>query len=122
MKYVVLLGAGALLILGLAGFYLFGSNDIDTELDAATAGESVATTSVITTTIPMTGQATVARLLESEQSLECEITYDVLNEGEVTGTMFIADGHVRTDFLLSSPEFGEYAASVIMLADYVYSW
>lgn len=122
MKYVLLLGAGAVLMLGLAGLYLFGSSTTDSDLGTSTPTESVATTSVITTTIPMTGRATVARLLESEQSLECEITYDVLNEGEVTGTMFVAGGEVRTDFLLTSPEFGQYAASVIMLADNLYSW
>lgn len=122
MKYVLLLGAGAVLVLGLAGFYLFGASSADREPDAVTATESVATTSVITSTIPMTGKATVTRLLESEQSLECEITYNVLNEGEVTGTMFVADGEVRTDFLLTSPEFGQYASSIIMLEDFVYSW
>ena len=122
MKYVLVLGVGALLLIGLAGFYLFGGTDEISSDGMVTKSEVVADTPESENTLAMSGRASVAQLLAAEVNLECTITYDVLNEGEVDGTMFLADGKVRTDFLLTNPEFGQYAASVIILPEYLYSW
>lgn len=43
-------------------------------------------------------------------------------EGELEGTLFVSDGNLRTDFVLESPEYGQYASSVILTDEFLYSW
>jgi hypothetical protein len=66
----------------------------------------------------------MAELIARNESLECQLTY-IPNplEAEITGSLFTADGKVRGDFLVPTPDLnGQMLSSVIFDGTTLYSW
>jgi hypothetical protein len=119
MKKVLLLAAGVIAIFVFAVLYLFGDSQ---ETVQPVFDQTVSDTSVATTSQSLSGVGSLTQLQGMTGNLECQITYDTASEEDVSGTLFLSDGNLRADFLMNNVEFGQYAASVIVLPDYTYSW
>lgn len=119
MKKVLLLAAGAIAIFVFAVLYLYGDSQ---ETVQPMVEQTVSDTTEATTRQSLSGVGSFAELQNMTDDFECQITYDTANEEDVDGTLFLSDGNLRADFLMNNIEFGQYAASVIVLPDYTYSW
>lgn len=119
-KIIIIAIVCAVLLLGL--YALIQNSNSDNEV--------IKTQEIPATETPITsisregsGVATLGYLSESNESLECKITYRP-NESEagVEGTFFIADGEVRGDFLQEDDSLGQIVTSYIAKGDEVYLW
>lgn len=124
MKYVFILGVIAAALVCLAVYFVFGI-----ESDSAREGSSALGTTLSEENQVLTveneevvGMGTFLDLQKLNKNLECQVSYSMQEEGELEGTLFVADGKVRADFVLESPEYGQYASSVILNEEFLYSW
>jgi len=128
MKYVGILAVGAFVLVGFAYYTLFAGPTAPEAPERSAAGTSFGDAAPIN---PLdqereefAGAGTLANLVARNQSLECQLTY-IPNplEDEITGSFFTADGKVRGDFLVSTPDLnGQMLSSVIFDGDTLYSW
>ena len=104
-----------------AGYYLFGMSEstVETVVEQTQSTEG---SIVLTTSEPRSGVGSFAELQSFSDNFECQISYDTTDGGQVDGTLFLADGDLRADFLMENDEFGQYAASLIILPETTYSW
>jgi len=126
MKYLIILGVGAVIVAGAFLYVVFGPTSSDTvPVTTNGTGSEVPTEESETSTAvePFSGAGTLAELMGRGQSLECTISYQVENTPAVEGTYFVHDGRVRGDFVTNVPEMGGDVLSSIIMADgEVYSW
>jgi len=125
MKYVLILGVVAIALVSFSVYFIFGSgsDSVVSEFSAQESGVETEGGSMAQEQSEfIEGLGTFADLQALRKDFECQVRYDLSAEESIEGTMFIADGKVRTDFLMESDELGDYAASAILLDDYVYSW
>lgn len=128
MKYVGILGVGALCVAGFAYYTLFAGPSVPQAADS-TDRDSQAITEVVADPSSaereeFAGAGSINNLIARGESLECQITY-IPNplEPEVTGSFFTADGQVRGDFLVPSPDLsGQILSSVIFTGSTLYAW
>ncbi len=126
MKYIAMLGAAALAILGLAYFVLFSTPAHQMVKDAENDRAELKSQEPEPAQMPeeRVGKGTLDYLRLLNEDLECTISYENSNEvGEVSGTFFTSDGDMRGDFLISLPEFsGQVLSSMIQKEDALYVW
>jgi|AntRauTorcE11897_2_1112592.scaffolds.fasta_scaffold00809_14 hypothetical protein len=128
MKYVGILGVGAVLVAGFAYYTLFAGPTAP-EAPERSSADDVAAEAVPVDPLDQeredfAGAGTLASLVARNESLECQVTY-IPNplEDEITGSFFTANGNVRGDFLVSTPDLnGQMLSSVIFDGDTLYSW
>lgn len=128
MKYVGILAVGAVLLVGFAYYTLFAG---PTAPEAPERSGNEASFTEADPVDPLdqereefAGAGTLASLVARNESLECQITY-IPNplEDEIIGSFFTADGKVRGDFLVPTPDLnGQMLSSVIFDDDTLYSW
>jgi hypothetical protein len=128
MKYVGILGVGAFVLVGFAYYTLFAGPTVPEAPERSSGDDAV---NEIIPVDPLdqereefTGAGTLANLVARNESLECQLTY-IPNplEDEVTGSFFTANGKVRGDFLVSTPDLnGQMLSSLIFDGDTLYSW
>ncbi len=124
MKYVFILGVTAAVLIFLGAYFLFGA-DIDSAREMNSVQDSTLSTEDVLVSEEnqqVQGSGTFLDLQNLGKSLECQVRYDMQEEGELEGTLFVSDGKLRTDFVLESPEYGQYASSVILDDEFLYSW
>lgn len=128
MKYVGLLSVGAFVLVGFAYYTLFAGPASPVNQESSTSPqpipEMVDVDPFDQEREEFAGAGTIAELIDRNESLECQMTY-IPNplEGEITGSLFTADGKVRADFLVPTPDFnGQMLSSVIFDGSTLYSW
>jgi hypothetical protein len=128
MKYVGILGVGAILLVGFAYYTLIAGPTApvapERSSDDITFNEATPVDPLDQDREEFAGAGTLANLVARNESLECQLTY-IPNplEDEITGSFFTADGKVRGDFLVSTPDLnGQMLSSVIFDGDTLYSW
>ena len=128
MKYVGFLGVAAVLLVGFAYYTLFAKPTTPVTAEPSNDNSMIAEVSPVD---PLdqeredfAGAGTLAGLVSRNESLECQLTY-IPNplEDEITGSFFTANGMVRGDFLVPTPDLnGQMLSSVIFNGDTLYSW
>jgi len=128
MKTVGILAFGALLVVAFGYFTIFGGSPEATiesvASDTQPIAEQVNNDPDSIKRDQFTGADTIRSLYERGESLECQITY-IPNplEEEISGNMFTADGKVRADFVVPSPDLnGQTVASIIYDQPTLYIW
>lgn len=123
MKKIIILILVALLVGVFALVALFSpspeSNSPDSEDTPVPAVNETARSDSDT----VSGKGSLSALLNRGGAFECAIVYNPGDmSGVVTGTVFTSGGKMRSDFIMNSPDFGEYVSSVIVLPDTTYTW
>jgi len=128
MKYVGILGVGAVLLVGFAYYTLFAGPTAPEVPERSSSANSFAEAAPVD---PLdqereefAGAGTLANLVARNESLECQLTY-IPNplEEEITSSFFTAGGKVRGDFLVPTPDLnGQMLSSVIFDGNTLYSW
>jgi len=122
MKKVLLLAIGASAITAFAVFYIFiDTNATDEVVIIDTSASEVSQT----TTQEDVEVDSYSDLIGFTGDLECQVNINQPGQdiaGSIEGTLFVSGGNLRTDLLMEDSEFGVYAASVIVLPDFTYSW
>jgi len=129
MKLLGVLSLGAFLVIAFGYVTIFGGpagteivpattdrtpfeqNDSENEIDLETRDA-------------FSGAGSIRSLYQRGDSIECQITY-IPNavEAEITGNIFTADGRVRGDFVVPSPDMnGQTVASLIFDTSTLYIW
>jgi hypothetical protein len=128
MKYVGILGVGAVLLVGFAYYTLFATPNVpavpERSNDSSMIAEVLPVDPLDQERETFAGAGTLASLVARNESLECQLTY-IPNplEDEITGSFFTANGNVRGDFLVPTPDLnGQMLSSVIFDGDTLYSW
>jgi hypothetical protein len=128
MKYVGILAVGAFVLVGFAYYTLFAGPTAPVAPERSSSetsfGDAAPINPLDQEREEFAGAGTLANLVARNQSLECQLTY-IPNplEDEITGSFFTADGKVRGDFLVSTPDLnGQMLSSVIFDGDTLYSW
>ena len=128
MKTVGILAFGALLVVAFGYFTIFGgapSTIVESE------GSDIRPIAEMTDTEPdpekreqFSGMGSIRSLYERGESIECQITHTPNQlEAEITGNIFTADGRVRGDFVVPSPDLsGQTVASIIYDEPTLYIW
>lgn len=124
MKTLIALSILAALIGGVVVYQLFfysGSQQVTDVEGALQVNETVPADENNT---EFSGVGTLAALQARGGNFECSLTYKPNEyEDEITGTYFYADGKVRGDFLVPSPDLGdEVLSSMIVNEDMLYVW
>lgn len=126
MKYIAMLAAAALAIVGLAYFVLFSTPAHQIVKDAEHDRAELKLQEPEPAQVPedRSGEGTLENLRLLNEDLECTISYENSNDvGEVNGTFFTSDGDMRGDFLIELPEFsGQVLSSMIQKGDVMYVW
>ena len=127
MKLVGILGLGAILVLTLGYFIVFGGESSVTATNVSnekTVAESVQVPASSNKREQFTGADSIRALYERGDSLECQITY-IPNplEAEINGNIFTDKGRVRGDFVVPAPDLnGQTVASIIYDQPTLYIW
>ena len=127
MKYVGILSVGAVLVAGFAYYTLFAGPSlpaITEQSDSIPIPEVIPGDPRLQERQTFAGAGSLNNLRARNESLECQITY-IPNpqEPEVTGSFFTANGQVRGDFLVPTPDLnGQMVSSVIFDGTTLYSW
>jgi len=127
MKYLGITAVGALLVASFAYFALFSGPTLPVPVESPDAARLAIPEAVDPTLMERTafaGTGSLNNLIARGESIECQITY-IPNplEPEVTGTFFVANGNVRADFLVPSPDLaGQVLSSIIFDGSAIYVW
>jgi len=128
MKYVGILAVGAFVLVGFAYYTLFAGPTApavpERSRSETSFGDAAPIDPLDQEREEFAGAGTLANLVARNESLECQLTY-IPNplEDEITGSFFTANGKVRGDFLVSTPDLnGQMLSSVIFDGDTLYSW
>ncbi len=123
MKYLLMAGAGVGVLAIIVGIILFAP---DTSTEESTALETNQPAAEVETTTPQPfgGVGSLTDLQLRGMDIECSISYQPNEyESPIEGTYFVADGKVRGDFLIYSPELGGTVLSSMIIDDTtMYSW
>jgi len=126
MKFIGPLAVFALLIAGFAYYALFSTPDITPVIqDVAVANIPPAaseTESDVRETF--SGEGSLYSLVARGDRLECSISY-IPNplEPEIIGSLFTADGSVRGDFVVPTPDqVGQMVTSIIIADETIWQW
>lgn len=124
MKYVIILGIGAVAVGAFAYFALFGSSsDVSEQQVAERTDSAQIENEQIEAGNPLSGRGTFDQLVALGQNLECQVSYRPEGqETTVDGTYFVSNGDMRADFLVWSPELGNQVSSMIVLPEQTYVW
>ena len=124
MKYLMWLGAVALIVIIFAYFWLFSDNEFQAaqeEVDQSVSELETQSNSAASEA-EMNGFGTMNDLLARGNNLECQIT-TIDNSVTNEGTFFVADQKIRGDFLTDSPDLtGTAVSSMIIDTDTMYLW
>lgn len=122
MKYLVGLGAVAVIVILFAYFWLFSDTAFETAQEEVDQTVSQLETESEAPAAEMNGFGTMNDLLARGSSLECQIT-TIDNSVTSEGTFFVADQKIRGDFLTDAPDLtGTAVSSMIIDADTMYVW
>ena len=128
MKYVGILSVAAVLLVGFAYYTLFAGPSTpemsERSSDSQPIAEVIPVDPLDQERDEFAGAGTMAELIARDQALECQLTY-IPNplENEIVGSLFTADGKVRGDFLVPTPDLsGKMLSSVIFDGTTLYSW
>jgi len=127
MKYLGITVVGALLVASFAYFALFSGPTLPVPVESPDAARLAIPEAIDPTLMERTafaGTGSLNNLIARGESIECQITY-IPNplEPEVTGTFFVANGNVRADFLVPSPDLaGQVLSSIIFDGSAIYVW
>jgi hypothetical protein len=123
MKYVMILGALALAVVGFAAFALFGSGPTEPAVTSTGSAPAEVQPSDATADQPLTGRGSLNDLMALSADLECELRYQPSDQSaSVDGTYFVSNGQMRADFLVWSAELGNQVSSMIVRSDTTYVW
>lgn len=128
MKYVGIFGLAAVLVAGFAYYTLFagpGIPEAENSTDTASpAMEMVPLDPTKQKREEFAGAGSLINLIARNESLECQLTYIPSPlEPEITGSFFTANGKVRGDFLVPTPDLSaQMLSSVIFDGTTLYSW
>jgi len=122
MKYAMLLAVVAAGLVTFGVYWLFGTGYQAQPVMVQTESASESGAQLDAPDVKLEGQGSLAELQQLEQSLECQIIYNAPELEAIEGSLFVAKGELRADFLLENADFGQYAASIIVLEDATYSW
>lgn len=124
MKYFIILGIIALLMVGYVYQLLFSSSPNDIETEAELSGQIEYLSPDLDASDSKTGRSTLDEIRGWGEDLECTIkvsTDEALDS--VEGTYFVSDGNIRGDFLTSSPDLkGQILSSLIIKDSMMYTW
>jgi hypothetical protein len=124
MKYLGILAAVAVVLVGFIYYLLFATPIYKPADDVGVSVVPSATESEVTEVEPRQGVGTLSNLRLLGENLECTILYEDENTfSTVEGTYFVSDGDMRGDFLTEAPDLsGQVLSSIIVKDDMMYMW
>jgi len=126
MKFIAPLVVLALLIAGFAYYALFSAPAITPVIQENTVTEVATVTAEDELEVQeeFSGEGSLYSLVARGDRLECAIKY-IPNplEPEIIGSLFTADGKVRGDFVVPTPDqVGQMITSIIIADDTIWQW
>ena len=125
MKYVAIMGAFALLLVGIAYYLIFYiPSDVKERIeDQQGVVKEVETEAGSEDDQLLVGVGTLDSLRLLDRNLECSFSYADGEATQVVGTYFVSGGEMRGDFLTESPDLtGQVLTSVIIKEATLFLW